>query len=148
MQPRPVLNQLNLVARDFERSRAFYRKLGLDVPGGASQPAGVRHTEVRLENGFELAIDNEQLASLYNAAWRRPGGGSRALIGFSVATRDEVDRLYAELTGAGHAARQPPYDTFWGSRYAVVADPDGNDVGIMSPAEEGRRSWPPVESPE
>jgi predicted lactoylglutathione lyase len=141
-----VLSQLNLVARDFEKSRAFYRLLGLDHPSG-EWPDGTRHAEVVGENGFELAIDNEFLAKLYNAGWRRPGGSSRALIGFSVDSRDEVDRLYAALTGAGHVGLQPPYDTFWGSRYAVVADPDGNDVGIMSPVEAARRYAPPRPSP-
>jgi hypothetical protein len=28
-----------------------------------------------------------------------------------------------------------------------VADPDGNDVGLMSPVEESRRTWPPQPSP-
>jgi hypothetical protein len=31
--------------------------------------------------------------------------------------------------------------------YAVVADPDGNDVGILSLLDPSRRSWPPQESP-
>jgi uncharacterized glyoxalase superfamily protein PhnB len=36
--------------------------------------------------------------------------------------------------------QQPPYDAFWGARYAVVSDPDGNAVGIMSPIDPDRRS--------
>lgn len=38
-------------------------------------------------------------------------------------------------------------DAFWGARFAVVADPDGNEVGLMSPIDEERRRWPPDESP-
>jgi uncharacterized glyoxalase superfamily protein PhnB len=94
-----------------------------------------------------LHLDNLALARTYNAAWRQPGGSSRAVIGFSVATREAVDEHYESMVAAGCQGRQPPYDTFWGARYAVVADPDGNDVGIMSPIEESRRSWPPKESP-
>jgi hypothetical protein len=30
----------------------------------------------------------------------------------------------------------------------VVADPDDNDVGLMSPIDEGKTSWPPANSPE
>jgi hypothetical protein len=52
-----------------------------------------------------------------------------------------------EMTAAGYVGRQPPFDAFWGARYAIVADPDGNDVGLMSPIDESRRHWPPVESP-
>jgi uncharacterized glyoxalase superfamily protein PhnB len=47
----------------------------------------------------------------------------------------------------GYLGRQPPFDAFWGARYAIVADPDGNDVGLMSPVDESRRTWPPEESP-
>ena len=145
-EPTPVLNQLNLVARDLDRTLAFYRRLGLEIPERPSSH-GIRHAEVTLANGFVLEFDNLALARAYNAAWRQPGGGSRALIGFSVPTREEVDARYADLVAAGFAGRQPPYDTFWGARYAVVADPDGNDVGIMSPLDPSRRSWPPQESP-
>ena len=144
---RPGLNQLNIVARDFEATLAFYRHLGLDVPDGPPSPEGIRHAEVTLSNGFVLEFDNETLAQIYNAAWRRPGGSTRALVGFSVPTRDAVDARYAELIAAGYEGRQAPYDTFWGARYAVVADPDGNDVGLMSPQDDARRSWPPQPSP-
>ena len=144
---RPILNQLNIVARDFDATVAFYRRLGVDVPDGFAGDDGARHSEAKLANGFTLEFDNATLARVYNAAWRRPGGSSRALIGFSLPTREAVDRRYAELIAAGYEGRQPPYDTFWGARYAVVADPDGNDVGLMSPLDDSRRSWPPKESP-
>ena len=144
---RPVLNQLNIVARDFNATVAFYRRVGLEIPEGSSSAEGVRHSEVPLANGFVLEFDNEALAGLYNAAWRKPGRSSRALLGFSVPSREAVDQLYKELTAAGYEGRQPPYDTFWGARYAVVMDPDGNDVGFMSPRDERRRSWPPRPSP-
>jgi uncharacterized glyoxalase superfamily protein PhnB len=146
-QSEPSLNQLNIVARDFDKALEFYRRLGVPVPKGSTSPDGIRHAEVTLANGFVLEFDNLPLARVYNAAWRRPEGSSRALIGFSLATREAVDATYAELTAAGYEGRQPPYDTFWGARYAVVADPDGNDVGLMSPLDDSRRSWPPQESP-
>jgi uncharacterized glyoxalase superfamily protein PhnB len=48
------------------------------------------------------------------------------------------------VTGAGYGSQQPPYDAFWGSRYAIVEDPDGNAVGLMSPVDPTRRSTPPA----
>ena len=54
-------------------------------------------------------------------------------MGLRVSSREDVDRLYAAVTGAGYASQQPPYDAFWGARYAIVEDPDGNAVGLMSP---------------
>ena len=38
---------------------------------------------------------------------------------------------------------QPPNDAFWGSRYAVVVDPNGNRIGLKSPVEDAFRSTPP-----
>jgi hypothetical protein len=29
----------------------------------------------------------------------------------------------------------------------VLADPDGNDVGLMSPLDNTQRHWPPEDSP-
>lgn len=143
----PVLNHFNLVTKDFDASLKFYRCLGVEMPDGAPSPEGIRHSEAHQLNGLTLALDNDTLARVYNAAWRRPQGSSRAVIGFSVPTREDVDEHYAAVMAAGYEGRQPPYDTFWGSRYAVVADPDGHDVGIMSPPDPARATWPPTDSP-
>jgi uncharacterized glyoxalase superfamily protein PhnB len=141
-----TFNQLNLVAADFDATLEFYRRLGLAMSERPSH-AGMRHAEVAMPNGMTLELDNVPLARIYNAAWRASAGGARALIGFSLPTREAVDRLYAELVGAGYQGRQKPYDAFWGARYAIVADPAGNDVGLMSPADESRKSWPPGAAP-
>jgi uncharacterized glyoxalase superfamily protein PhnB len=144
---KPLLSQLNIIPRDFDTTLAFYRKLGVDFPDDANLPDSARHATATLSNGLIFDVDNQPLARMYNAGWRRPDGSSRVLIGFSLPSREAVDKKYAELIAAGHKGCQPPYDAFWGVRYAIVSDPDGNDVGIMSPVDEKRRKWPPIESP-
>jgi catechol 2,3-dioxygenase-like lactoylglutathione lyase family enzyme len=146
-EARPVLNQLNLVASDIDASIAFYRRLGLDVPDGGAHD-GIRHVEIEMAGGVQLDLDNETLARTYNAEWRRPEGGKRALLGFSLPSRQAVDDKYTELTAHGYRGVQVPYDAFWGARYAIVADPDGNDVGLMSPLDDDRRWFPPADSPD
>ena len=146
-QTTPILNQLNIVARDFDASVRFYRRLGIDIPDRSGPDQAIRHAEATMSNGVVLEFDNHQLAQTYNASWRGASGGSRALIGFTLSSREEVDRTYAELTAAGYVGKQCPYDAFWGARYAIVADPDGNDVGLMSPSDAKRRMWPPLVSP-
>ena len=42
-------------------------------------------------------------------------------------------RAYAELTGAGAEGALEPWDAFWGMRYAIVHDPDGNPVDLFAP---------------
>jgi uncharacterized glyoxalase superfamily protein PhnB len=43
-----------------------------------------------------------------------------------------VDARYAELTAAGYEGHLKPFDAFWGQRYAVVHDPDGNAVDLYA----------------
>jgi uncharacterized glyoxalase superfamily protein PhnB len=64
------------------------------------------------------------------------------VLGFKVVSRERVDEIYAGLVAAGYRRQQRPYDAFWGARYAVIEDPDGNAVGIMSPVDPNRRSQP------
>jgi uncharacterized glyoxalase superfamily protein PhnB len=144
---KPVLGQLNLVVRDMAASVAFYRTLGLDIPDTIlwkSEGGAQHHIGLEFANGFGLDFDSTAVAEVYNAAWRRPeGGGSPSVIGFNVASREAVDQTYAALTAAGHSGLQPPYDAFWGARYAIVEDPDGRHVGLMSPVDPGRRTAGP-----
>jgi len=147
-QRTPILSQINLVASDFEASVRFYRRLGVDIPDRSTSEPSIRHAEATLPNGMLLEFDNHELAQLYNAAWRNRPGSSRVLLGFSFASREEVDRVYEDRTAAGYVGKQRPYDAFWGARYAIVADPDGNDVGLMSPLDPDRRTWPPRDSPQ
>jgi catechol 2,3-dioxygenase-like lactoylglutathione lyase family enzyme len=138
----PLLNQLNMVVGDMEATVAFYRRLGLAVevaPGGA-------HATARMPNGLSLEFDTRDFVPQWDSGWNGGTGGSTVL-GFGVASREAVEEIYADLTQAGYRAHQMPYDAFWGARYAIVDDPDGNGVGIMSPAEESRKFWPPGSPP-
>ena len=143
----PVLNQLNIVAKEFDRTLAFYRNLALEIVEAPPSPEGIRHARAKLPDGFLLEFDNRTLARFYNAAWREADERERVVVGFQVPAREEVDRLYHKLLSSGYKGLQPPYDAFWGSRYAIVSDPDGHDVGLMSPLEDSRRTWPPTPSP-
>lgn len=144
--PRPVFDQLNLVVADMDASAAFYRRLGLDVPDAPADPRnGIAHADIAAGDAVDIDLDNVVLAQVYNADWRRPeGAGSHAVIGFRFPSRDAVDERYADLIGAGYRGVQPPFDAFWGSRYAIVADPDDNHVGLMSPRDPDMGTWPEV----
>jgi catechol 2,3-dioxygenase-like lactoylglutathione lyase family enzyme len=141
----PDLHMLNVIVRDMAASLDFYRRLGIAVsaPGDS---AGA-HVQLKMPGGFSLELDTAESARLWHAGWRVDPASVRIVINFVLPTRQAVDDRYVELTEAGYRARQPPFDAFWGARYAIVADPDGNDVGLMSPAEESRRTWPPRQSP-
>jgi catechol 2,3-dioxygenase-like lactoylglutathione lyase family enzyme len=139
------LDQVNLVVRDVEVSRAFYARLGLDF-GEERDPVWSAH-HVSAARGadtpLDVELDSTTSAALWNEGW---AGGSGAVLGFKVETRAEVDALVAALAAEGVRVQQQPYDAFWGARYAVVSDPDGNAVGIMSPVDAALRRPPPSPS--
>lgn len=133
----PVLSQLNLVVRDMDAAVAFYRRLGLTIRETAPEWRE-HHRSAVMPDSLDLDLDSAEFATRWNRGWPAHGPPGMGVIGFSVSSRQAVDELYAELTGAGHAGQQPPYDAFWGARYAVVADPDGRAVGLMSPVDPDR----------
>jgi catechol 2,3-dioxygenase-like lactoylglutathione lyase family enzyme len=141
----PDLHMLNLIVGDTAASIEFYRRLGVAVTDDGDG-SGV-HVQLRMPNGFSLELDSAESVRIWHAGWRADPGSVGMVIGFALPTPEAVDERYGELTAAGYAGRQPPFDAFWGARYAIVADPDGNDVGLMSPIDESRRTWPPEESP-
>src|SRR5688572_26454959 len=124
----PDLHMLNLVVGDMAATIDFYRRLGVDAPGdeAASEP----HVELRMPGGLSFELDTADSARLWHAGWRADPGSVKVVIGFKLPTREAVDERYRELTEAGYTGRQPPFDAFWGARFAIVADPDGNDVGL------------------
>lgn len=137
----PVLDQINLVVRDMDAMVAFYRLLGLKIDDpGASWDR--HHRTAALPAGLDLDLDSREFAMTWNQGW--PEGQTGPVIGFRLPDREIVDQTYEDLTRAGYIGQQPPYDAFWGARYAVVEDPDGNSVGLMSPVNPARRTRPPA----
>jgi catechol 2,3-dioxygenase-like lactoylglutathione lyase family enzyme len=134
---RPVLDQVNLVVRDMNKSVEFYRRLGVEIPD-TSTVWDKHHRSAKTAAGLDFDLDSDAFGGQWNA-----GSRPQPVLGFRVAARETVDRLHDELTAAGYRSQQAPYDAFWGARYAVVEDPDGNAVGIMSASDPARRGPEP-----
>ncbi|HXK21917.1 MAG TPA: VOC family protein [Myxococcota bacterium] len=144
---KPILSQVDLIARDMDATIAFYRALGVEIPEQAiwRTPSGIHHVDAPMSGGLILHFDSPALAKVYDRGWREPTGtGTRSVLTFRVASREEVDRLHGRVTSLGYASAQPPFDAFWGARYAIVEDPDGNHVGLMSEIDPARRTAPPT----
>jgi catechol 2,3-dioxygenase-like lactoylglutathione lyase family enzyme len=120
---------IELVVSDMATSLAFYRLLGLDIPPEAD---AAPHVDADL-GGLRIMWDLESTITSFDPGWTRPGGGHRVGLAFSCASPAEVDAAYAELTTAGYEGHLPPWDAFWGMRYAVVHDPDGVTVDLFAP---------------
>lgn len=136
-------SQVNLIVRDMEASLAFYRRIGLDIPDEAvwRTESGAHHVGIETPAAAGFDIDSRHLAHVYNQGFEAERG--RVIIGVELESREAVDALWTELMSEGCQGLQPPYDAFWGARYAIVEDPDGNPVGLASPKDPTRRSPPP-----
>jgi predicted lactoylglutathione lyase len=142
-----ALEQINIVVRDMERSVAFYRLLGVTIEAmrGEEWAEWARHhVNGTASNGVRVEFDSVAFAKQWNPGLDETRLGSAVIPIFHVLGREEVDRIHARVTAAGHRSHKDPEDAFWGARYAIVEDPDGNSVGIMSPIDEAmRRPAPP-----
>ena len=123
------LDAIGLVVADMGRALAFYRRLGLEIPPEAQDED---HAEATLPSGLRLMFDTEEGIRSFDPEWTAPEGSPRVALAFACDGAAEVDRLYAELTGAGHAGQREPWDAPWGQRYATVGDPDGNAVDLFA----------------
>ena len=137
MSDGPILDQVNLVVSDMEVTRRLLSQARSDH----------RRAAARMERPPSDGRDaGRPRARVRQSAVRRVMGSGLATGPTSQRPRlqgrhgEEVDEIYARLTDAGAKAQQSPIDAFWGSRYAVVEDPDGNAVGIMSPPETEHQS--------
>ena len=143
MIPPLALGQINIVVRDMRTSLAFYRLLGLSIDEIPLPEWAPHHASAVTSNGVQVEFDSLAFAKQWNPGLDESKLGNAALPFFHVATREEVDRVHARVTAAGYRSQKAPEDAFWGARYAVLEDPDGNAVGIMSSIDESKRRPPP-----
>jgi catechol 2,3-dioxygenase-like lactoylglutathione lyase family enzyme len=125
------LDVIGIVVDDMARSLAFYRQLGLDLPPEADQQP---HVEAALPGGLRLAWDTVETIHSFDPDWQPPSGGRRISLAFRFDTPADVDSAYEKLLSLDYEGYKAPWDAFWGQRYAVVHDPDGNGVDLFSPS--------------
>jgi catechol 2,3-dioxygenase-like lactoylglutathione lyase family enzyme len=124
-----VPNLISIIVRDMPASLAFYRLLGLEIPAEADLDA---HVELTLPGGFRLAWDTLDMMRSIDPEWPEPAG-HRMGLAFLCESPGEVDQLYGSLLQAGYQGSKDPWDAFWGQRYAIISDPDGNWIDLFAP---------------
>jgi catechol 2,3-dioxygenase-like lactoylglutathione lyase family enzyme len=148
MSGRAAFNQINIVSSDPEAAIEFYRRLGVEIPESAiwRTASGVHHVSAGGGgDGLTLDFDSTAFAPMWNSGWAGATAlAGRIVVGFGVASREAVDDVYADMTGAGYRGLQPPFDAIWDARYAVIEGPDSVAVGIMSPISPDKRTPPPA----
>jgi uncharacterized glyoxalase superfamily protein PhnB len=125
----PRLEAVGVVVSDLTRAIAFYRRLGLEFPPDA-ETSEHGHAEAT-GAGIRFMLDTDETVRSFDPEWKRPDGNA-VVLAFACESPQEVDRVYSEVVGAGHAGHREPWDAFWGQRYAQVQDPDGNVVDLFA----------------
>lgn len=97
-----------------------------------------------LAEEITVELDSAVSAGNWASVWDPARTG--VVLGFQVDADRDVDTDVAAIAAAGHRVIQPPHLAFFGSRYAVVEDPDGNAVGVRGPIDETRRNMPELPS--
>jgi catechol 2,3-dioxygenase-like lactoylglutathione lyase family enzyme len=124
----PRLDLIGIIVQDMAAALAFYRRLGFDIPPEADSEGHVEATA----GGLRVAWDTVEVVNSFDPEWAPPVGGHRLGLAFLCDSPTEVDEVYDELIAAGYESRLEPWDAFWGQRYAVVTDPDGNPVDLFA----------------
>ena len=121
-------DMIGIVVRDMAASLPFYRLLELDI---ASNVEAEPHVEVITPNGYRIAWDTQELIKGLYPEWVEPVG-QRVTLAFKCDSPADVDALYDRIVQSGYSGHKAPWDAFWGQRYAVVADPDGNLIDLFA----------------
>lgn len=125
----PRLDMIGLVCKDVKASLRFYRMLGIDVgdPEGDGD-----YVEATLPNGLRVSWNDVEMVKGFLDHWEEPKG-QRIGMAFLCDSPAEVDQLHDAIVAAGFESHKAPWDAFWGQRYAMVNDPDGNSVDLFAP---------------
>lgn len=119
---------VGIIVRDMAEALKFYRLVGLDIPTDADSES---HVEFKTPGGFRIAWDTLELMQSIHADWVEPVG-YRMGLAFLCDSPADVDATHARLMAAGYESAKAPWDAFWGQRYAVVVDPDGNLIDLFA----------------
>lgn len=120
---------IGLVVRDVGASLKFYRTLGLPVPEGKeSEP----YVDFITSNGYRISWNSAEMVKQIDPTWTEPSGGAGIELAFKCDSPAHVDETYNKLISARYHGHKAPWDAFWGQRYAIVADPDGNHISLFA----------------
>lgn len=120
------LDMVGIVVANMREALDFYRVLGFQI---AETHNDDMHVEIDQE-GVRLAFDKLEMAKGIYGSWEEPTG-HRVELAFRCESREALDQLYAKIVHKGYVGYKEPWDAFWGQRYAIVQDPDGNLISLF-----------------
>ena len=121
---------VNLYTDDIEAALRFYRDLlGGEETFRTPTEGTPEHVELRLTtDGFILGLGTVEAARRVHGVSPTPGAPAAVLVLWT----DDVDRTITALAAADVAVLQAPHNTGNNNRNALLRDPDGNLVELVS----------------
>lgn len=119
---------VNLYTGDIEEALRFYRDLvGMTETFRTPKDGTPDHVELAL-HGFALGLGTVEAARRVHGVDASPGSPVMAIVLWA----DDADESFARLVAAGTPVLRPPHDSGNNNRSALLRDPDGNLVEIVS----------------
>ena len=119
---------VNLYTTDIDAALRFYRDLlGFEETFRAPADGPLEHVELVLGD-FALGLGTVQAAARVHGIEAAPGSPAMVVVVWC----DDVDAACGRLEGSGVAVIKAPHDTGNANRNALVHDPDGNLVELVS----------------
>jgi catechol 2,3-dioxygenase-like lactoylglutathione lyase family enzyme len=119
---------VNLYTYDMPAGIRFYGELlGLTETFRTPSEGIPEHIEYRA-GGFTLGLGTVEAARRVHGIEATPGAPAAVVVLWT----DDVDRAHAHLVSAGVPSLQAPHDSGNNNRNALVRDPDGNLVELVS----------------
>ena len=116
---------IGLVVKDMKKSVEFYRRLGLEIPEGSEKNIFV---SVKMGELTFFLSTREQNKSWDPNNTPVKDNGYKMILEFYLKRREEVDKKYNELIKFGYQSHLKPYITAFNMYFAVIKDPDGNQI--------------------
>jgi hypothetical protein len=140
----PRFGSVNVIVDDVAAAAQFLADLGVELEPTLPEWA-VHHRSFAADvSDFDADIDSPSFATWWGGV--PTDGVPRLVVNLRVDAREDVDRLHRRGLDAGAVELKPPFDAFWGARYAVMLAPGPLCLGVMSVPEPERRTSPPPTS--
>jgi len=124
----PTLSAVSIITAGMPAAIAFYQSCGLVLSGGGPDEPHSEFTGA----GIKVMLDTREVIAQIDPDWQPPQGGHAMALAFDCGTPAGVDAAFERIVAGGARASREPWDAFWGQRYAVVLDPDGNLIDLFA----------------
>jgi predicted enzyme related to lactoylglutathione lyase len=133
LQIRASMNLVSIFCTDHRALAAWYGDtFGFAEIEGLSSPLFTALSAGPIALGFH----HDDAYGLLGLDDERPAAGTRVHCTFDAGDAAEIDAAASRLRAAGARLIKEPFDTYYGARQIVFADPEGNVMRLSTPQRE------------